>query len=127
MTIKLIKIQKKIQMNLGHFEIFYRTAVWQVDYVIEKSNIKVDPLELPPLPAAELKKNFTFYNPRGALYQVVDTPTGLVDYRIHFGLFVSVEVKSADFVHFSTALEHIWASKGTLMVQELRTEILYYF
>lgn len=126
MTIKLIKIQKKIQMNLGHFEIFYRTAVWQVDYVIEKSNIKVDPLELPPLPAAELK-NFTFYNPRGALYQVVDTPTGLVDYRMHFGLFVSVEVKSTDFVHFSTALEHIWASRGSLMVQELRTNILYYF
>lgn len=126
MIIILIKIPKKIQMNLGHFEIFYRTAVWQMDYVIEKSNIKVDPLELPPLPAAELK-NFTFHNPRGALYQVVDTPTGLVDYRMHFGLFVSVEVKSADFVHFSTALEHIWAAKGSLMVQELRTKILYYF
>lgn len=94
--------------------------------MIEKSNIKVDPLELSPLPAAELQ-NLTFHNPRGELYQVVDTPTGLVDYRIHFGLFVSKEVKSTDFVHFSTALEHIWASRGSLMVQELRTKILYYF
>lgn len=96
-----------------------------MDYVIEKSSNKVDPLELPPLPVAELQKNLTFHNPRGVLYQVVDTPTGLVDYRMHFGLFVSVEVKSTDFVHFSSALEHYWASKGTCSLMKFKLKILH--
>lgn len=122
MTHKLNALNRKKDSKLGQYQIFYRNAVWQVDYVIEKSSNKVDPLELPPLPAAELQKNLTFHNPRGVLYQVVDTPTGLVDYRMHFGLFVSVEVKSADFVHFSTALDHFWASKGSLM--ELKSKKL---
>lgn len=111
--------------KLGQFQIFYRNAVWQVDYVIEKSSSKVDPLELPPLPVAELQKNLTFHNPRGVLYQVVDTPNSLVDYRMHFGLFVSVEVKSTDFVHFSSALEHYWASKGTCSLMKFKLKILY--
>ncbi|XP_052686989.1 uncharacterized protein LOC128166095 isoform X1 [Crassostrea angulata] len=110
-TLKAGEISVRIYRNTRFVDILKRNAVWQVDYVIEKSSSKVDPLELPPLPIAELQKNLTFHNPRGVLYQVVDTPTGLVDYRMHFGLFVSVEIKSTDFVHFSSALEHYWASK----------------
>lgn len=94
------------------YKIYSRTAVWRVDYVIEKSGLRIDPLEIPPLPARELQQNLTFTDPKGTPYQLVDQLTSLLDYRIHFALFVSAEVKSSDFVHFGSALEKYWSSKG---------------
>ena len=94
------------------YKIYSRTAVWRVDYVIEKSGLRIDPLEIPPLPARELQQNLTFTDPKGAPYQLLDQLTSLLDYRIHFALFVSAEVKSSDFVHFGSALEKYWSSKG---------------
>ncbi|XP_061181618.1 uncharacterized protein LOC133190156 [Saccostrea echinata] len=102
----------KILRNSRYVDIAKSTAVWQVDYTIERTNITVDPMEVPTLSAAELQKNLTFTTPKGTLYQVIDRSASLVDYRIHFALFVSAEVKSTDFSNFGTALEQYWTSRG---------------
>ncbi|XP_062576750.1 uncharacterized protein LOC134238644 [Saccostrea cucullata] len=111
-TFKDKEISVKIFRNSRYVDIAKSTAVWQVDYTIERTNLLVDPMEVPSLSAAELQKNLTFTNPKGAQYQVVGRPASLVDYRIHFALFVSSEVKTTDISSFGMALEQYWTSRG---------------
>lgn len=94
--------------------VFYSSAVWQVDYVIKTMDIVVDPLEIPNLPPEELQKNLTFTNPKGVQYRVLDRSDDMLDYRIHFALYLKSEVKSADFSIFEGVLKKYWTSKGTV-------------
>jgi hypothetical protein len=74
----------------------------------------VDPVEIPSLPTAELQKNLSFTNPKGVQYRVLDRPQNMVDYRIHFALYLKSEVKTADFSGLEFALKKYWIKAGTV-------------
>ncbi|XP_064606597.1 uncharacterized protein LOC135471336 [Liolophura sinensis] len=87
-------------------------TVWRLEYVILVDQTLVDRETIHVINDTMLQQIFSAMTSiSGDVYQAEEvTSDVLVEYRWHFPLYVSREVKVTDFIHFEEAVEAVWSS-----------------
>jgi hypothetical protein len=67
----------------------------------------VDPDTLPEVKASEIQKFISFKSPLDTSYIVSDVPA-VVDYRVHFSVDISREMRDVDKSKFSEVVRSVW-------------------
>lgn len=96
--------------------IIFRESLWKIYYFMwdncRPSCEPLDPDTLPVVRASEIQGNINFKSPQNTSYLVRDVPS-IVDYRYHFRVNISREMRATDKVKFESAIRSVWnASSG---------------
>ncbi|KAK3591160.1 hypothetical protein CHS0354_029007, partial [Potamilus streckersoni] len=103
-----------IKRTMRYVQLISSTVIWRVEYFLGDICVgegcsMLDPQTLPLLTAADVQAQINFTRPGlQQNYTVVNTGQSVVDYRYHFSLYLTTNLRDVDRNKFENIIRRIW-------------------